>query len=214
VSAIRGSLDFGFDVGFIAQAPQPKAPSLRPLCWRESHLRRACASTRPFVELASAQQLHNVPAELRFEGLADFVFFQCRDVLLEFGYEGARARPTEIPALSGLSLGPRTMWLRGRRSPRPSVRGRASSGVLGAPLRRRPIHWSSSVCGARAPIDEHLRVAAAFLVEFDDVEARGRTQGLAHSPGFNFKTTSSRRSEARLPLRQLRAPPSSAVLTV
>src|ERR1700723_2572994 len=74
VSAIRGTSDSKFDVGFIAQTSQPQL-RLFVFFARANFLCRVSAlQLVRVVELASAQDLHDVPAVLSLEGLADLVF--------------------------------------------------------------------------------------------------------------------------------------------
>ena len=50
------------------------------------------------VELAAAEQLDDVPAELRAERLADLVGLQLRQLLFELRHEGAGIAPAEVAA--------------------------------------------------------------------------------------------------------------------
>src|ERR1700688_709163 len=99
VSAIRGMSDFKFDVGFIAQTSQPQLRLFVRLARANLLCRALALQLIRVVELAPAKKLHDVPAELRLEGLADLLFLQARDRLLELGHEGSRTRPAQIPAL-------------------------------------------------------------------------------------------------------------------
>src|SRR5215469_4173129 len=98
VSAMRGTLRLVFDVRFVPHAAQPQLGFLVGLAGADRFHRLASLELVGVVVTAVAEHLHDVPAELRPEGLADLVVLQPGDRLLELWCERSRPGPAEIAA--------------------------------------------------------------------------------------------------------------------
>src|SRR5580658_9449709 len=83
VSAIRGTSDSKFDVGFIAQTSQPQLRLFVGFAGANFLCRMLALQLVRIVELAPAEHLYDVPAVLSLEGLADLLLLEPRHDLLE-----------------------------------------------------------------------------------------------------------------------------------
>ncbi len=128
---------------------------------------------------ASAQHLHDVPAVAGLERLADLVDLEIRDCLVEFRHEGAGTAPAQVAAVRRrariLGRGAR----RCRRNPRLSRCARAACSSFCAHrfVVIQLVRLHQDVADVDL-IDDHLRLAAAPLVELHDVKAARRAHRL------------------------------------
>ena len=105
VTTIRGRiadarlLQLVFDVGFVTQSAQPQLSLLVRLALAQ--LREGALLTQfvGAVELAFAQQLHDVPTKLRAKRLADLIHLQGLQGLFELRHKSARPGPAQITTL-------------------------------------------------------------------------------------------------------------------
>src|SRR5215472_5048556 len=88
-----------FDVRLVPHSPQPQLGLFVRLAGTDRLHGLAALDLIAVVEAAVAEHLHDVPAELRPERLADLVVLERRDLLLELRRKGPRSRPAEIAAL-------------------------------------------------------------------------------------------------------------------
>src|SRR5262249_4947636 len=82
-------LGLEFDVGFIAEPTQPQLGLLVGLARANRFGGFVPADLVGVIDTAAAEHLHDVPAELGMEGLADLAVLQVCDRLLELRYVGA-----------------------------------------------------------------------------------------------------------------------------
>jgi hypothetical protein len=196
--AVSGTRRRPRPAGGAATARSPRRPCSRAAA-ANTRWRRSSSLCRT---AGAPQQLHDVPAELRAEGLADLVpssssfscartpARRCRDLV----------QPRSPP--SSPSPGPPTSRLSERAKSSPArMRSRMSAGA-GAPSRRPAARSASAGCAARGSARRSSArvVATRTSSSLHEVEAGGRAHRLADVAGLQPATTvGDERAAARCP---------------
>src|ERR1700722_8549386 len=175
-SAMRGSLGLVLDVGFVPHAAQPQLRLLVRLAGANGLHRLAALHVLGVVYAAGPEQLCDVPAELRLEGLADLVVLERGDRRFELRRIGARARPAEVAAVDrgtgvlGGGLGEAAEVIALEDAVAQRVRLLLDGGIVG-----KLVGLHEDMAHVHLVLFGLLR-AASHLVEADDVVAGRRAQ--------------------------------------
>ena len=162
-------------------------------------------------KLAMTEHLHDVPAVLRLERLADLVVFERIEHLFELRHEGVGPVQPRSPPSTAEPGSSECIWARPAKSSPLRMRSRTACQLL---LDGRIVRELGGLDENMARVDlvldrRGLPPRTSFkLMMWNPVGVRN---GSLTSPGLSLATTSVRNVGSSLPLRQPSAPPSKAV---